>query len=168
MKPADIHSRLAETFGGSIIEFSDEPFARWIEVKPEDWFAVARYLKDDSDLVFDSLMCVSGVDLGPKEDRMEVVYNLFSMTHRHKITIKISGPREEFHVPSVESIWRIADWHEREVFDMFGIIFDGHRRLKRLLLPEDWEGFPLKKDYEVQDYYHGIRVPKIKPKKLSP
>jgi len=168
MTRADIYTRLADQFGDSIVEFNDESLQRYIRIEPSGWYAVATFLKEAPDLAFDSLMCIAGVDRGPKEDQMEVVYALFSMTHRHKITIKISGPRADFHVPSVESVWRLADWHERETYDMFGIVFDGHRRLKRLLLPEDWEGFPLRKDYQVQDYYHGIRVPKIKPKKLTP
>lgn len=168
MTPQEIYDRLAAEFGNSITEFSDEPFARFIVVDGPAWYQIAEYLKADPDLFFDSLMCITGVDQGPKKETMEVVYDLFSMRHRHKITIKVIGRREDFHVPSVESIWRMADWHEREVYDMFGILFDGHRHLKRLLLPEDWEGYPLRKDYQVQEYYHGIRVPKIKPKKLAP
>ena len=164
-----IYTRLTEEFGEDVIEKSDEEFNEFFSVPADSWYKVAKYLKSDPDLFFDSLMCISGVDLGPREETMEVVYNLHSMRHLHKIDIKITGPRDEtFRIPSVESIWRIADWHEREIYDMFGIVFDGHRNLKRLLLPDDWEGHPLRKDYEVQEYYHGIRVPKIKPKKLMP
>lgn len=163
----DIYDRLVEQFGEDMLEISDEEFARYIIVRAGGWFGIAQYLAEDPKLQFDSLMCLTGVDYGPKEDRMEVVYDLHSMTHKHKLSIKIQGPREEFHVPSVESVWRTADWHEREAYDMFGIIFDGHRNLKRLLLPQDWEGHPLKKDYEVQEYYHGIRVPKVLPKRIS-
>jgi len=168
MTPEEIHERLADEFGEAILEFSDEQLARYILVDADHWYEIAKYLAGDPDLYFDSLMCLSGVDYGPKKDRMEVVYNLHSMRHLHKITIKIQGPREDFHVPSVEYIWRTADWHEREAYDLFGIVFDGHRNLKRLLLPDDWQGHPLKKDYEVQEYYHGIRVPKVKPKRISP
>ncbi len=167
MTVPEIYENLVEQFGDDIREFSDEEFARFIIVSPDNWFGVAQYLANDSDLQFDSLMCLSGVDYGPKEDRMEVVYNLHSMTHNHKLTIKIQGPREGFRVPSVESVWRTADWHEREAYDLFGIVFHGHRNLERILLPTDWEGYPLKKDYEVQEYYHGIRVPKVKPKRIS-
>jgi len=167
MTSQEIHDILVSQFGDSILEFSDEPLAEFIIVNSKDWYQIAQFLHDDERLAFDSLMNLSGVDFGKKGDQMEVVYNLFSMSHRHKINIKIQGPREDFSVPSVESVWRMADWFERETFDMYGIIFEGHRNLKRLLLPDDWEGFPLKKDYEVQEYYHGIRVPKIKPKKLN-
>jgi len=165
----EIYSRLIDEFGHAPFEKNDEEFNEFIAVDPDRWYGVAKFLREDSDLYFDSLMCITGVDLGPKDEDMEVVYDLHSMRHLHKITIKVIGPREEeFRVPSVESIWRIADWHEREIYDLFGILFDGHRNLRRLLLPDDWEGHPLRKDYEVQEYYHGIRVPKIKPKKLTP
>lgn len=168
MTQAEIYDLLVREFKESILEFSNEQFAQFIIVDSEAWYEIASYVKEQPELLLDALMCLSGVDLGPKEDKMEVVYHLFSMQYRHSVTIKVQGPREEFHVPSVESVWRTADWHEREAYDMFGIIFDGHRYLKRLLLPSDWEGYPLKKDYQVQEYYHGIRVPKIKPKKLTP
>jgi len=168
MTREEIYTRLTEQFHESLFEKSDEPFNEFITVQADAWFDIAKYLKNDPELYFDSLMCMSGVDFGPKDDTMEVAYDFHSMRHLHKITTKITGPREDFHIPSVESVWRIADWHEREIYDLFGIIFDGHRNLKRLLLPDDWEGHPLRKDYEVQEYYHGIRVPKIKPKKLTP
>ena len=84
------------------------------------------------------------------------------MTHRHAVEIRISCPRNKAKVPSVESIWSIGDWFERETYDMYGIEFVGHKDLTRILLPEDWEGWPLRKDYEVQETYHGIVVPKVK------
>lgn len=167
MTSQEIYDILVDQFGESILEFSDEPHAEFVVVESKDWYDIAKFLHDDKRLAFDSLMNLSGVDFGPKQDQMEVVYNFFSMSLRHKLDIKVRGPRDGFIVPSVESVWRMADWFEREVYDMYGIIFDGHRNLRRLLLPDDWEGFPLKKDYEVQEYYHGIRVPKVKPKKLK-
>ena len=84
------------------------------------------------------------------------------MTHLHAIEVRIICSRNNAKVPSVESIWRIGDWFERETYDMYGIEFDGHRDLSRILLPEDWEGWPLRKDYDVQETYHGIVVPKVK------
>ena len=84
------------------------------------------------------------------------------MTHRHAIEIRISCNRKKPKVPSVESVWRIGDWFERETYDMYGIEFEGHRDLSRILLPDDWEGWPLRKDYQVQETYHGIIVPKVK------
>ena len=84
------------------------------------------------------------------------------MEHRHKIEVVISLDRNNPKVASIEQVWRVGDWFERETYDMFGIIYEGHRDLRRILCPEDWEGWPLRKDYETQETYHGIVVPKIK------
>ena len=132
-----------------------------IQIQPKNWLVISTYLRDDPACLFDSLQCITGVDLGEESD-LEVRYNLHSMTHRHAVEIRISCPRNKAKVPSVESIWRIGDWFERETYDMYGIEFEGHRDLKRILLPEDWEGWPLRKDYEVQETYHGIVVQKVK------
>jgi len=132
----------------------------WIQLKPENWFKIAKWLKDDIDFYFDSLQCNTGFDLG--EGFLESRYNLHSMKHLHCIEIRIRVSVEKPDIPSVESIWRVADWFERETYDMFGINFTGHSDLRRILLPEDWEGWPLRKDYEEQETYHGIVVPKVK------
>ena len=132
-----------------------------IQIQSKNWLVISTYLRDNPACLFDSLQCITGVDLGEESD-LEVRYNLHSMTHRHAVEIRISCPRNKAKVPSVESIWRIGDWFERETYDMYGIEFEGHRDLKRILLPEDWEGWPLRKDYEVQETYHGIVVPKVK------
>jgi NADH-quinone oxidoreductase subunit C len=130
-------------------------------LRPVKWFDVAQYLRDDPACLFDSLQCITGVDLG-EDSGLEVRYNLHSMTHRHAIEIRIACSDKNPKVPSVEAVWRIGDWFERETYDMFGIKFEGHRDLRRILLPDDWEGWPLRKDYEVQETYHGIVVPKVK------
>ena len=132
-----------------------------IQIQSKNWLAISTYLRDDPDCLFDSLQCITGVDLGEESD-LEVRYNLHSMTHRHAVEIRISCLRNKAKVPSVESIWSIGDWFERETYDMYGIEFVGHKDLTRILLPEDWEGWPLRKDYEVQETYHGIVVPKVK------
>ena len=111
---------------------------------------------------FDSMMCITGLDEGEAEEDLTSIYNLFSMKNRHKLEVRISSPKSDPVIPSVEQIWRVADWFEREVFDMFGIKFEGHRDLRRILLPEDWEGFPLRKDYQFPETYHGIIVDKVK------
>lgn len=131
-----------------------------IQLKPDDWFEIASWLKSEPTLHFDSLQCHTGMDVG--ENMLEARYNLHSMTHDHKIEIRIAVSRDKANIPSIEQIWRIGDWFERETYDMFGIFFDGHRDLRRMLLPEDWEGYPLRKDYVVQETYHGIIIPKVK------
>jgi NADH-quinone oxidoreductase subunit C len=120
---------------------------------------VAAFCKEDADLAFDNLMCLSGVDY-PGEDppRMEVVYHLLSYTHHHTFALKVHVARENPAVPTVEGVWGVANFHERECWDMFGIVFTGHSDMRRILLPDDWEGFPLRKDWEDPEYYNGMHV----------
>jgi len=132
-----------------------------IQLQSEKWLDIAQYLRDDPACLFDSLQCITGVDLG-EDFGLEVRYNLHSMTHLHVIESRIACAVNNPTIPSVETVWRIGDWFERETYDMFGIEFQGHRDLRRILLPDDWEGWPLRKDYEVQETYHGIVVPKVK------
>jgi NADH-quinone oxidoreductase subunit C len=112
---------------------------------------------------FDFLSCLSGIDNGPVSGTMEIIYHLYSIPFNHHIVLKADLVRNKQEEPlpviqSVSNIWRSANWHEREIFDMYGIIFEGHPDLRRILLPADWEGYPLRKDYEQQKYYHGIKV----------
>jgi NADH-quinone oxidoreductase subunit C len=152
-----VMTSLAKSFS----DFLDgEQNSGWIQIKAENWFGIAKWLKENDDLYFDSLQCNTGIDLGG--GMLESRYNLHSMKHLHAIEIRIKVSIEKPDIPSVESLWRVADWFERETYDMFGINFTGHRDLRRILLPEDWEGWPLRKDYEEQETYHGIVVPKVK------
>ena len=120
---------------------------------------VCNYLKTESELQFTSLMCLSGVDY---EDKMEVVYHLHSLLYNHKVTLKVELSRDHPKLPSVSGVWKAANWHEREAYDMYGIVFDDHPDLRRILLPDDWEGFPLRKDYVVAEKYRGWTIRKIK------
>ncbi|MFN8009562.1 MAG: NADH-quinone oxidoreductase subunit C [Terriglobia bacterium] len=162
MKTApEVLQALEEKFPGTISK-SDvavpNPFAY---VSADAVADICLFLKEDPNLAFDSLMCLSGVDFkGVKgeEDRLEVVYHLFSMQHRHCFVVKVALPREGPSVPTVEKVWAIANWHEREAYDMFGIQFRGHSDFRRILCPDDWEGFPLRKDYEQPETYLGMPV----------
>ena len=138
-----------------------EEGAGHVWVQPEQWLKVAQLLREDQELHFDSLMCLSGHDRGP-EQPLWVAYNLHSMDILHKLEVRIEVLREGGSIFSVANIWRTADWHEREVYDLFGIMFEGHPDMRRILLPVDWEGHPLLKDYTTPDYYRGIPVPKDK------
>ena len=149
--------KIAEKFPDSI---DGEQNKDWIQLKSKDWFEIAKWLKTNEELFFDSLQCNTGMDLG--DGVLESRYNLHSMKHLHKVEIRIKVNIENPDIPSVEKIWRVADWFERETYDMFGINFIGHRDLRRILLPDDWQGWPLRKDYEEQETYHGIVVPKVK------
>ena len=153
----NVCKKIAEKFPESI---DKEQNKDWIQLKPENWLEIAKWLKSNESLYFDSLQCNTGLDLG--EGILESRYNLHSMKHLHKIEIRIKVSVEKPDIPSVEEVWRVADWFERETYDMFGINFIGHRDLRRILLPDDWEGWPLRKDYEEQEPYHGIVVPKVK------
>ena len=92
-------------------------------------------------------------------ENLGVVYHLYSMKFAHHFEFKIMVPKSDPKVHSVEKVWRSADWHEREAFDLIGVVFTQHHNLIRILCPYDWEGHPLQKDYETPEYYHGMRVP---------
>src|ERR1700722_5563192 len=157
MTPADIVSILEHKFGERIKSKKlDAPsFDPSVVIDPVNLVEVCRFLREDSRLAFDLLNCISGVDyleMDPKkaakagfEPHTEVVYHLSSFKHRHRFTIKVLLPRwkddkpgELPEVPSVTGVWRAADWHEREVYDLSGIWFNGHPDLTRILLAEDW------------------------------
>jgi len=131
-----------------------------IFVKAEHWKDLSTVLKNDSELNFDYLMCISSYDKGDSQT-YGVAYNFYSITFKHYIEVRVEV-EDGTPVPSVTHLWRAADWHEREAFDMMGIEFEGHPDLKRILLADDWEGHPLRKDYKEPDYYHGLPVPKDK------
>ena len=150
-----VKDMIRKDFPDSIIENG-----KHIQITANNWYQIATWLKSESTLLFDSLQCQSGFDLG--NNVLESRYNLHSMKFDHYTEIRIQVTKDRPIIPSVEKIWRISDWFERETFDMFGIEFEGHRDLRRILLPEDWEGWPLRKDYEVQETYHGIVIPKMK------
>lgn len=174
MTPAEIHQYLVARFGDKITGAKLDALDPWVEVAPAAILEVADFLKHDSALAFDLLTNLTGVDYcepDPKkaakfghEPHLEVVYHLFSFTHRHHIVIKVKLPRwlddQPGRLPpldSVAGIWAIADWHEREAYDLLGIDFTGHPNLRRILCAEDWVGHPLRKDYEFPLEYHGIR-----------
>jgi NADH-quinone oxidoreductase subunit C len=162
---------LKERFGDAVVGESQGPVDPWVEVRPEGVLEVAAHLKHDlgfnflNDLtVVDTLTNDAKLAKVMGEPRLVVVYHLSSLARRVQLVLKASLSRwkdgrigELPELPSVASIWRTADWHEREAFDLFGVQFLGHRDLRRILCPEDWEGYPLRKDYQMPLEYHGIR-----------
>lgn len=157
--PQEIHTKLKNKFEEAVLSFEEVVGDVFIVVDPESIADIAQYLVEDQALAFDFLMCLSGVDLGVKDPNLYVVYHLYSMTHRHKLVLKVTLPKEESHLPTVENVWKTANWHEREAYDLYGIVFEGHSDLRRILLPDDWEGHPLRKDYKEPEFYRGMRVP---------
>jgi NADH-quinone oxidoreductase subunit C len=114
---------------------------------------VCASLKTAPGLEFDFLSDICGVDRGPEEEpRFEVNYHLFSTKKYHRLRLKVLLNEEDAHVPTVTGVWRTANWHERETYDLFGVIFDGHPDLRRILLPDDWEGHALRKDFPLRGY----------------
>jgi NADH-quinone oxidoreductase subunit C len=116
----------------------------------EDVPAVMRAMRDRPELRFSVLAEVTAVDFWPREPRFEVIYILISLEHRLRVRLKVRLAGDSANVATVSDVWPAANWLEREVWDLFGIAFDGHPDPRRLLMPEDWEGFPLRKDYPVQ------------------
>jgi len=158
MIPQEICTRLTSTFGDAITEAKPEGVPDpYVRVAPDRIRDIALFLRDTDDLAFDTLMCLTGMDY--TKGKLGVVYHLGSVRRGHKITLKVDLTAEHPHCQSVESVWKTANWHEREAFDLIGVIFDGHPDLRRILLPYDWEGHPLRKDYQVPEYYNGMKVP---------
>ena len=121
-------------------------------VVPREAIAEAcRFLKDEHK--FDLLADLCGADRGPEEEpRFVINYHLFSTKHHNRIRLKVRLSEDDPHVKTVTGVWRTANWHERETFDLFGIIFDGHPDLRRILLPSDFDGHALRKDYPLRGY----------------
>ncbi len=174
MNGAEIVALLESKFPGRVAGHGDAVVDPFVIVAAADLLEICRFLKEDDRLAFDVLNCVSGVDYletDPKkvtkagfEPHLEVVYHLSSFRRRHRFVVKVLLPRWKDdlvgqlpEVPSVNPLWRTADWHEREVYDLCGVTFTGHPNLTRILLSEDWVGHPLRKDYEYPLEYHGIR-----------
>jgi NADH-quinone oxidoreductase subunit C len=174
MSGQNLVERLSKRFGGKITGSNLDAIDPWIEVSPDGIAEVCEYLRDDAELRLNLLNCISAVDYfmaDPKkaaktgwEPHLEVVYHLSSTVKKHTLVLKVMLPRwkgdvegEMPEVQSVVGVWNTANWHEREVFDLCGVGFTGHPNLRRILCPEDWVGYPLRKDYEMPLEYHGIR-----------
>jgi len=125
--------------------------------------AVCQELRDNEKTYFDLLACLTGIDYGIDENMFGVVYHLASIPFKTQLTLKVikyydRNTSQLPSFPSVAEVWRTAEWHEREAFDLVGIRFENHPDLRRILLPDDWDGYPLRKDYQAQEYYRGIKV----------
>jgi len=131
-----------------------------ISVSSENWSEISSLLKNESKLNFDYLMCISAYDKGDNKV-YGAAYNFYSTVNSHYLEVWVEV-EDGTSIPSVVELWKAADWHEREAYDMMGIKFEGHPDLRRILLSDDWEGYPLRKNYKEPDYYHGLPVPKDK------
>ncbi len=155
MEPKAIYDRLEGEFPGKVSGFKGDVFDPYFHVEGSAIVDVCRRLRDCAELQFEVLSDLTALDL-PKENKLQIVYHLYSYSRRHRMVLKVDLPREEPRVSTVEGVWKVANWFEREVFDLFGVNFEGHSDLRRILLPEDWVGHPLRKDYVEQEEYDGI------------
>jgi NADH-quinone oxidoreductase subunit C len=128
-------------------------------VKKENILEICKFLRDDNELLYNFMMDLTAVDYYGREPRFEVVYHLYSLKHNMRVRIKALVPESDSTIDSIVPVWIGADWFEREAYDLYGIIFNGHPNLKRILLYEGFEGHPLRKDYPVRE-----RQPLIGPK----
>ena len=155
MTTTEIHEKLKAQFGEAVGPLSEPKVDPFAVVKTDRIVEVCRFLKDAPGVELDFCEDLTAVDW-PKRNVIEVVYHLFSYKHRHGIVLKVEAARAEPSVPSVEGVWKAANWMEREVFDLFGVTFTGHPDLRRVMLPDDWVGHPLRKDYQEAGGFHGI------------
>ena len=147
---ADLVERLKEKFPQAVEEtvfFRDE---HTIRIVREHLLEVSRFLKEDPDYGFNFLSDLCGVDYMGREPRFEVVYHLYSMEHKHRLRMKVSLSEGDLTIPSVTSVWKTANWHERECFDLVGIIFTDHPDMRRILTPEGFTDHPLRKDFPLR------------------
>lgn len=160
---SDIATVLQNQFGSDAIQANTQNLQPYLTVPVDQLVDICQFLRDDERLFFDLLACITAIDNGPQVNTMEVIYNLTSIPYEHNLMLKIVVPRTASSaklpvVPSITPVWRTADWHEREAFDLVGIHFEGHPDLRRILLPTDWVGHPLRTDYQEEEQYHGIKT----------
>jgi len=164
MNLEEIKSILIQKFGeGVIVGEETSGLQPALLIDPDRIADVCLELRDNPKTYFDFLSCLSGVDYGVEANRFGVVYHLASIPYQTQLTLKVSkeNNRDLDNLPSfptISSVYHSADWHEREAFDLEGIFFEGHPDLRRILMPDDWEGFPLRKDYKNAEYYKGIKI----------
>ncbi len=155
MTAKEIYERARELCPDGVGDLDEECMDPFFKVDAASLKQLLLAFRDDAALKFDVLSDLTALDL-PKEDVIQVVYHLYSYGSRTQIVVKVDLDRGAPRIATVEDIWKVANWFEREVFDLFGVLFEGHSDLRRILLPEDWVGYPLRKDFVEQEEYDGI------------
>ncbi len=152
MQPSEVLDLLSPLLGKYITDKGQFSQA-WIKVDSSHLLEVCKELKSNPKMSFDFLRMIAGVDYG---EEMELNYQLFSYLKQMELNLKVRVPKSDPKVPSVENIWAAANWYEREAFDLLGFEFQNHSDLRRILMPYDWDGFPLRKDYREKESYNGL------------
>ncbi|MFQ5591670.1 MAG: NADH-quinone oxidoreductase subunit C [Phycisphaerae bacterium] len=164
MTPEQVSTLLRSRFTESVESVAVEAARPYVQIAADHWPQVALFLRDDPALAYNLLRSISGLDL-LAENKLACVYDLMHVPldrptklirHTSEFAVRVVTDRENPVIPSVAHVWPAADWHEREAYDLLGITFSGHPDLRRILCPDDWEGYPLRKDYEFPLKYHDI------------
>ena len=153
-----IKSLIEAELPGAVHGEDEASSPRALLIQKDQIVDVCKLLHVNEKTYFDSLSCLTGLDNGEEKNTMEVIYNLYSIPYDLRLALKVELDRSNPVIDSVTEIWKTADWHEREAYDLLGIKFNGHPDLRRILLPDDWEGHPLRKDYVEQEKYHEVKV----------
>jgi NADH-quinone oxidoreductase subunit C len=155
MTSQGIHEQLKAQFGDAVGELSEAKIDPYATIESGRLVEICNWLRQTPGIELDHCDDLTAVDY-PAKNILEIVYHLFSYPHRHGIVLKVEADRAKPEVPSVEGVWKAANFMEREVYDLFGVEFSGHPDLRRILLPDDWVGHPLRKDYQEAGGYHGV------------
>ncbi|MBE8720407.1 NADH-quinone oxidoreductase subunit C [Sphingobacterium pedocola] len=158
-----LKTEIVAQFGAeSVVDVQLDGLQQALVIHPGYLIDICGWLRDNPIYYFDFLSNITAVDYHP-QTKFAVVYHLASIPYQKQLTLKVFITNDRTaaalpELPSVSSVWKTADWHEREAFDLMGVYFDGHPDLRRILMPDDWEGYPLRKDYEDPESYHGIAI----------
>ncbi len=173
MTPQEIYKKLQAKFGDkAIFDLHEDPKKDkdpWFQCAPYSFEEIGLWLRDDPEMLFDYMECLTGTDYPGKEPgtgQIHVTWHLYSYPHKHRVILKCFLPREDAAMPTMVNVWPVCNWQERECFDLLGVLFEGHPDLRRILLPDDWEGHPMRKDWAEKDDYHGIPTTRPNPLEL--
>ncbi|MCX6144359.1 MAG: NADH-quinone oxidoreductase subunit C [Ignavibacteriales bacterium] len=157
---AVVLEKLKSRFANAVLDTNEFRGELTVVVPKERIVDVCRFLKEDPQLQFDLLADVCGIDMYTPTKRFGVIYNLYSLKNKNRIRLKVFTEEEDPKVPTMTGVYGTANWHERETFDMFGIIFEGHPDLRRVYMPEDFEHYPLRKDFPLMGIPGSLSLPK--------
>jgi len=159
-----INEKVAENlfaeFGRDLFEVNEFRGELTVIVPPDRIVEVCTFLKDDPDLCYNVLADLCGIDMYTPSKRFGIIYNLFSLSRNHRLRLKTFVHEEDPRISTVSGVWSTANWHEREAYDMYGILFDGHPDLRRMYMPDDFEYYPLRKDFPLMGIPGSLQLPK--------